>query len=137
MLMRFMAAAVACCAALSQGAIVEVAPVESNATPVVCAPGYASAGLMRSPESELAKFQSALDAGEFCMVGEFGCRPDVPHDVALAWMEHCLKLWKESGLLIAVNIAPEPVKAVISLPDGRKQEVSLARNGVFVGKFGH
>ena len=98
MLMRFMAAAVACCAALSQGAIVEVAPVESNATPVVCAPGYASAGLMRSPESELAKFQSALDAGEFCMIGEFGCRPDVPHDVALAWMEHCLKLWKEKNL---------------------------------------
>ena len=61
-------------------------------------PGYASAGLMRSPESELAKFQSALDAGEFCMIGEFGCRPDVPHEVALAWMEHCLKLWKEKNL---------------------------------------
>lgn len=44
-------------------------------------------------------------------------------------------LLKESGLLIAVNIAPEPVKAVISLPDGRKQEVSLGRNGVFVGQF--
>ena len=61
-------------------------------------PGYASAGLMRSPENELAKFQSALDAGEFCMIGEFGCRPDVPHEVALAWMEHCLKLWKEKNL---------------------------------------
>ena len=44
-------------------------------------------------------------------------------------------LLKESGLLIAVNIAPESVKAVLSLPDGRRQEVSLARNGVFVGKF--
>lgn len=44
-------------------------------------------------------------------------------------------LLKESGLLIAVNIAPEPVKAVLSLPDGCRQEVSLARNGVFVGKF--
>ena len=44
-------------------------------------------------------------------------------------------LLKESGLLIAVNIAPEQVKAVLSLPDGRRQEVSLARNGVFVGQF--
>ena len=44
-------------------------------------------------------------------------------------------LLKESGLLIAVNIAPDPVKAVLSLPDGRRQEVSLARNGVYVGQF--
>ena len=39
---------------------------------------------------------------------------------------------KECGLLIAVNISTEPVKAVLSLPDGRKQKVSLGRNGVFV-----
>ena len=44
-------------------------------------------------------------------------------------------LLKESGLLVAVNISTEPVKAVLSLPDGRRQEVSLGRNGVFVGKF--
>ena len=44
-------------------------------------------------------------------------------------------LLKESGLLIAVNISIGPVKAVLSLPDGRRQEVSLGRNGVFVGKF--
>ena len=44
-------------------------------------------------------------------------------------------LLKECGLLIAVNISPEPVKAVLSLPDGHKQEVSLARNGVYVGQF--
>ena len=50
------------------------------------------------PEATVAKYQGAIDAGEFCMVGEFGCRPDVPHDVALAWMEHCLKLWKEKNL---------------------------------------
>ena len=37
-------------------------------------------------------------SGEFCMIGEFGCRPDVPHDVALAWMEHCLKLWRAKNL---------------------------------------
>ena len=45
-------------------------------------------------------------------------------------------LMKENGLLIAVNISPDPVKAVLSLPDGRRQKLSLARNGVFVGKFG-
>ena len=44
-------------------------------------------------------------------------------------------LLKECGLLIAVNISTEPVKAVLFLPDGRKQKVSLGRNGVFVGKF--
>ena len=37
-------------------------------------------------------------AGEFCMVGEFGCNNGTPHAVALAWMEHCLKLWKAKGL---------------------------------------
>ena len=44
-------------------------------------------------------------------------------------------LLKESGLLIAVNIATEPVKAVLSMPDGRRREVSLGRNGVFVGQL--
>jgi endoglucanase len=32
------------------------------------------------------------------MVGEFGCRPETPHGVALAWMEHCLELWEGLGL---------------------------------------
>jgi hypothetical protein len=44
-------------------------------------------------------------------------------------------LLKENGLLIAVNISTEKVKAVLSLPDGRCQKVELGRNGVFVGKF--
>jgi len=44
-------------------------------------------------------------------------------------------LLKESGLLIAVNISTETVKAVLSMPDGRRQEMTLARNGVFVGTF--
>ena len=44
-------------------------------------------------------------------------------------------LLKESGLLIAVNISTEPVKAELSLPDGRKREIALARNGVFAGSF--
>lgn len=44
-------------------------------------------------------------------------------------------LLKKNGLLIAVNISTEKVKAVLSLPDGRCQKVELGRNGVFVGKF--
>ena len=60
--------------------------------------GYASGWLMESPEETVAKYQSAIDAGEFCMVGEFGCRATTPHDVALAWMEHCLKLWGSKSL---------------------------------------
>lgn len=62
------------------------------------ASGYGSGWQIRSPEDTVAKYQSAIDAGEFCMVGEFGCRPDVPHEVALAWMEHCLKLWRAKNL---------------------------------------
>ena len=52
----------------------------------------------QSPEETLALFQDALDAGEFCMIGEFGCNFQTPHAVALTWMEHCLKLWKEKDL---------------------------------------
>ena len=62
------------------------------------APGYAPDGLCRSPESSVLQYQDALDAGEFCMVGEFGCCNTTPHATALAWMEHCLKLWKGKGL---------------------------------------
>ena len=50
------------------------------------------------PEDAMSLYRDALDAGEFCMVGEFGCRPEVPHRVALAWMEHCLALWGEREL---------------------------------------
>ena len=62
------------------------------------APGYGTKWVRTSPEETVAKYQSALDAGEFCMVGEFGCRNRTPHGVALAWMEHCLKLWKSKNL---------------------------------------
>ena len=62
------------------------------------APGYGDKWTRRSPEDTVALYQGALDAGEFCMVGEFGCRNRTPHGVALAWMEHCLKLWKEKNL---------------------------------------
>ena len=32
------------------------------------------------------------------MVGEFGCNNRTPHGTALAWMEHCLKLWKGKNI---------------------------------------
>ncbi len=51
-----------------------------------------------SAAENTAAIQRAIDAGEMCMVGEFGCRTDTPHDVALAWMEHCLELWKSKNL---------------------------------------
>ena len=53
---------------------------------------------LEMPETTLGKFASALEAGEFCMIGEFGCRNKTPHAVTLAWMEHCLKLWQRHGL---------------------------------------
>ena len=62
------------------------------------APGYASGWLCRSPEETVAQYQGALDAGELCMVGEFGCCNTAPHATVLAWMEHCLKLWRAKGL---------------------------------------
>jgi len=62
------------------------------------APGYATGPVVKMPEESVAKYQSAIDAGEYCMVGEFGCRNKTPHGVTLAWMEHCLKLWKSKNL---------------------------------------
>ena len=62
------------------------------------APKYAPGGLSASPESTVSKYQRALDAGECCMVGEFGCNNGTPHATALAWMEHCLKLWKSKNI---------------------------------------
>ncbi len=61
-------------------------------------PGYAERWNATTPEETVARYQSALDAGECCMVGEFGCRNKTPHAVTLAWMEHCLKLWKAKNL---------------------------------------
>ena len=37
-------------------------------------------------------------AGEFCMVGEFGCNNGTSYGTAFAWMEHCLKLWKNKNI---------------------------------------
>ncbi len=62
------------------------------------APGYGKPATRKTPEESVAQYQSAIDAGEYCMVGEFGCRNKTPHAVTLAWMEHCLKLWKAKNL---------------------------------------
>ena len=62
------------------------------------APGYVKGHVAQTPEETVEKYQSAIDAGEYCMVGEFGCRNKTPHTVTLAWMEHCLKLWKSKNL---------------------------------------
>ena len=59
---------------------------------------YGRGWITEAPEETVAKIQPALNAGELCMVGEFGCRPDTPHDVALGWMEHCLRLWRSKDL---------------------------------------
>lgn len=61
-------------------------------------PNYGDSWIRRSPEATVELYRSALDAGECCMVGEFGCRNMTPHPVTLAWMEHCLKLWKANDL---------------------------------------
>ncbi len=62
------------------------------------APGYGTGWQRVLPEEALAKMRPALQAGEYCMIGEFGCHQKTPHNVVLAWMRHCLKLWKENDL---------------------------------------
>ena len=47
----------------------------------------------RSASSTNAKHTIAPE-----IFGEFGCRNMTPHPVTLAWMEHCLKLWKANDL---------------------------------------
>ena len=61
-------------------------------------PDYGSKWVRQSPEDTVALYKGALNAGVFCMVGEFGCRNKTPHAVTLAWMEHCLKLWRDNNL---------------------------------------
>lgn len=61
-------------------------------------PNYGETWVRRTPEDTVALYQDAIDRGVSCMVGEFGCRNKTPHGVTLAWMEHCLKLWKDHGL---------------------------------------
>jgi len=75
-----------------------IAGIPPNPPTWPLAPGYGTPHGRRSPEETVAKYQPAIDAGEYCMVGEFGCRNKTPHGVVLAWMEHCLKLWKSKNL---------------------------------------
>ena len=58
--------------------------------------------IYEQPEATMAKYLGARKAGYPIMIGEFGCYNKVAHATALAWMESCLKLWKEEGLGWAV-----------------------------------
>lgn len=61
-------------------------------------PNYGWGWVTEAPEMTIAKIQPAIDAGEYCMIGEFGCRNTAPHAAAIAWMRHCLALWNDKGL---------------------------------------
>ena len=84
------------------------------------APGYGAGWVRTSPEETVSKYQGAIDAGECCMVGEFGCRNMTPHAVTLAWMEHCLKLWKAKNL----GWAHWNLRGVIGILDSGRADVA-------------
>lgn len=48
-------------------------------------------------ETMIRPWQEAESRGIGVMVGEFGVYNHTPHAVCLAWMEDCLKNWKEAG----------------------------------------
>jgi endoglucanase len=45
----------------------------------------------------IAKWQPLTERGAPVHVGEWGCVPQTPHEVCLAWMGDLLALWKEAG----------------------------------------
>ena len=45
----------------------------------------------------IAKWRPLIDLGAPVHVGEWGCVPQTPHEVCLAWMGDLLSLWKEAG----------------------------------------
>lgn len=45
----------------------------------------------------IEKWRPLTDRGAPVHVGEWGCVPQTPHDVCLAWMTDLLALWKEAG----------------------------------------
>jgi endoglucanase len=45
----------------------------------------------------IVKWQPLTERGVPVHVGEWGCVPQTPHDVCLAWMTDLLALWKEAG----------------------------------------
>lgn len=48
-------------------------------------------------DSYIVPWQEAQTKGIGVMVGEFGCFNKTPHDVALRWMEDCLRNWQQAG----------------------------------------
>lgn len=57
-----------------------------------------SCWIYEQPEKTLARFIDARKSRYPIMIGEFGCYNKIAHATALAWMEHCLDLWRECGL---------------------------------------
>jgi endoglucanase len=51
----------------------------------------------RLKEEYIARYQVLIDKKVQIHVGEWGCFNKTPHNVALAWMQDCVSLWKEVG----------------------------------------
>jgi aryl-phospho-beta-D-glucosidase BglC (GH1 family) len=60
-------------------------------------PGGVQDGRAYLQKELIDAWRPAVDAGVFVMVGEFGAHNQTPHDITLAWLEDCLKLWKDNG----------------------------------------
>ena len=58
--------------------------------------------LWEQPETTMAKYDGIVPADYPMMIGEFGCYNKISHATALAWMEHCLKLWNARGYSWAI-----------------------------------
>ena len=54
--------------------------------------------IFEMPETTFGKYEALANSGYPVMVGEFGCFNKISHETALAWMEHCLKLWSDHNL---------------------------------------
>ena len=50
------------------------------------------------PIGNAATFEELRARGYPVMIGEFGCYNRISHATALAWMEDCLKLWRDRNL---------------------------------------
>ena len=57
---------------------------------------YGPAWIRRSPEESLADYKGALDAGVFCMVGEFGCNNKTPHNLTAQAIMTTTLHWKST-----------------------------------------
>lgn len=51
----------------------------------------------RLKEEYIGRYQVLIEKKVQIHVGEWGCYNKTPHEVALAWMQDCVSLWKEAG----------------------------------------